>query len=132
MLTSFPPPARALAQIGNASARVGPGPVATTVTEGPYRLDIRVDPNRAALPNSFSVRASKDGKPVVGASVTVHFLMLDMDMGQFGYVVAEKSPGFYVRSAPALVMVGHWAVRFTIAPAGGQPFDVTVVDKARG
>ena len=132
VLTSFPPPARALSQIGTTRAHVGPGPVATTVTEGPYKLDIRVDPNRAALPNSFSVRVSKAGKPVVGASVTVHFLMLDMDMGQFGYVLEEKSPGLYVRSAPALVMVGHWAVRFTVAPAGGQPFDVTVVDKARG
>jgi copper transport protein len=132
LLTSFPPPARALAQIGGAKASVGPGPVATTVREGAYRLDIRVDPNRAALPNSFSVRVSKAGKPVVGASLTVHFLMLDMDMGQFGYVLQEKSPGFYVRSAPALVMVGHWAVRFTVTPAGGQPFDITVVDKARG
>jgi copper transport protein len=102
------------------------------VTEGPYRLDVGVDPNRAALPNTFSIRVSKSDQPVAGASVVVHFLMLDMDMGQFGYVLVEKAPGFYVRSAPALVMVGHWAVRFTITPRGGQPFDVTVVDKARG
>lgn len=132
LLTSFPPPARALAQIGNAKAHVGPGPVATTVQEGAYRLDVGVDPNRAALPNTFSLRLSKSGQPVAGASVAVHFLMLDMDMGQFGYTLEEKAPGYYVRSAPALVMVGHWAVRFTITPAGGQPFDATVVDKARG
>ena len=132
LLTSYPPPARALAQIGNAKARVGPGPVATTVTEGEYRLDVGVDPNRAALPNTFSVRVSKNGQPVAGAGVAAHFLMLDMDMGQFGYTLEEKAPGYYVRSAPALVMVGRWAVRFTITPQGGQPFDVTVVDKAQG
>ena len=132
LLTSFPPPARALAQIGGAKARVGPGPVATTVSDGAYRLDVGVDPNRAALPNTFSVRVSKSGQPVAGASVSVHFLMLDMEMGQFGYILHEKAPGYYVRSAPALVMVGHWAVRFSIDPRGGQPFDVTVVDKARG
>jgi copper transport protein len=132
LLTSYPPPARALAQVGNAKARVGPGPVATTVTENGYRLDVGLDPNRAALPNTFSVRISKGGQATTGASVAIHFLMLDMDMGEFGYILEEKAPGYYVRSAPALVMVGHWAIRFTITPRGGQPFDVTVVDKARG
>jgi copper transport protein len=131
-LTSFAPPARALAQVGTAKANVGPGPVKTTVTEGPYHLDVVVDPNRAALPNTFGLRISRDGTPVTGASVTVRFLMLDMDMGQFGYVLDEKSPGYYARSAPALVMVGHWAVRFQVTPRTGAPFEVTIVDKARG
>lgn len=132
LLTSFPPPARALAQIGDVKANVGPGPAAATVTVNGYRLDVGVDPNRAALPNTFSVRLSKGGRPVTGAGVAVHFLMLDMDMGQFGYTMVESAPGYYVRSAPALVMVGHWGLRFTITPQGAQPFDVVVVDKARG
>ncbi len=56
-----------------------------TVEHGPYELRFRVDPNRAAIPNSFSVSITKDGKPVRGADVTTTFTMLDMEMGQLAY-----------------------------------------------
>jgi hypothetical protein len=29
-------------------------------------------------------------------------------------------------------MVGHWGLRFEVTPPGGQPFVVTLVDKAGG
>jgi copper transport protein len=130
-LSSLAPPAKALAGVASAT-HVGPGTVAETVTHGPYRLDFRVQPNRAAVPNSFSVAISANGKPVRGADVTTTFTMLDMQMGQLAYNLPETDPGTYTRSAPALVMVGHWGLSFDIRPKDGQPFTAILVDKANG
>jgi hypothetical protein len=58
--------------------------------------------------------------------------MLDMEMGQQAYHLAETSPGVYRHSAPALVMVGHWGLDFQIKPPGRPLFDVVVVDHATG
>ncbi len=132
VLSSLPPPSKALASVGRASAHVGPGPVAGVVSKNGYRLEFRVAPNRAAVPNAFAVRITRNGKPVSGADVTAGFAMLDMEMGQQAYHLAESSPGVYRHSAPALVMVGHWALSFDIRPSGKQPFDVLLVDKANG
>jgi copper transport protein len=132
ILTSLAPPAKALATIGKAKARVGPGPVSASVREGQYAVQVRVDPNKAAVPNAFTVRVSKAGRPVDKAEVTATFAMLDMEMGQQAYRLPETSPGTYTRSAPALVMVGHWGLSFEIAPPGQPPFSVLVVDKANG
>jgi copper transport protein len=132
VLTSLPPPSKALAEIGKASARVGPGPVSRSVEKNGYRLDLRVDPNKAAVPNVFGVRLSRGGKPVSGADVTANFAMLDMEMGQQEYRLAPVGPGRYAHSAPALVMVGHWGVSFNVTPPSGPPFDVLVVDHATG
>src|SRR5262249_31936657 len=63
-LSSLPPPSQALAKAGNAAARVGPGPVTSVVSRNGYRLEFHVDPNRAAVPNTFALRISRDGKPV--------------------------------------------------------------------
>jgi copper transport protein len=132
VLSSLPPPAKALASVGNASAHVGPGPVAEVLTKNGYRLELHVAPNRAAVPNAFSVRLTRNGQPVGGADVTAGFTMLDMEMGRQAYQLAETSPGVYSHSAPALVMVGHWGLSFEIQPPGKQPFDVLLVDKANG
>jgi copper transport protein len=132
VLTSLPPPSKALAEIGKASARVGPGPVSRSVEKNGYRLDVRVDPNKAAVPNTFGVRLSRGGKPVSGADITANFAMLDMEMGQQEYRLAPAGPGRYEHSAPALVMVGHWGVSFNVTPPSGPPFDVLVVDHATG
>jgi copper transport protein len=131
-LSSLPPPPKALAAASTAKARVGPGVVAQTIMHGPYRLDFGVDPNRAAVPNAFSVRITKDGEPVRGADVTTTFTMLDMAMGQIAYRLTETSPGVYERSVPALVMVGHWGLSFDVRPKDGEPFTVLLVDKAGG
>lgn len=132
VLASIAPPSKALGRIGAVSARVGPGPVDRVVEDGPYRLEFRIDPNRAALPNSFGVRITRGGKAVTGATVVSKFDMLDMTMGQLAYTLQEVSPGTYRRSAPALVMVGHWGLRFEIAPRDDKPFDVLLLDRAGG
>jgi copper transport protein len=132
VLSSLPPPSKALASIGGAKAHVGPGAVNEVVSENGYRLTIRVSPNRAAVPNSFQVAISRGGKPVRNADVTVDFAMLDMEMGQQAYHLSETAPGTYGHAAPALVMVGHWGLSFQIAPPGQKPFTVLLVDKANG
>jgi copper transport protein len=132
VLTSLAPPPKALANLGTASAKVGPGPVSEVVHRGTYTLDVRITPNRAALPNTFSVAISRGGQPLRGAEVTMRLTMLDMDEQQQIYTLPERAPGSYSRMAPALVMVGHWGLGFTITPRSGAPFDVLVLDQASG
>ena len=132
VLSSLAPPSKALAAIGSASGKVGPGPVASIVEERGYRLEFHVTPNRAAVPNAFEVRITRNGVPVRGAQVTATVAMLDMEMPQQSYLLAESSPGIYRRATPALVMVGHWGLTFEIAPAGIAPFSVVLVDRASG
>ena len=132
VLSSLPPPAKALAAASSAIARVGPGPVTEVVNKNGYRIEIRVAPNRAAAPNTFSIGVTKGGQPVRRASVIAGFAMLDMEMGRQSEVLPEHAPGIYERSAPALVMVGHWALSFEITPPGQQPFTITLVDRTTG
>jgi copper transport protein len=132
ILSSLAPPAKALAEAGGAAARVGPGPVKSVVNRNGYRLEFQVAPNRAAVPNDFAVKIQRGGKPVKGADVTTTFAMLDMEMGQQAYHLSERGPGVYSHSAPALVMVGHWGLRFEIRPPRGAPFSVVLVDRASG
>jgi copper transport protein len=132
VLSSLPPPSKALASVGGAKAHVGPGAVNEVIGQNGYRLAFHVAPNRAAVPNSFQVAISRGGKPVRNADVTVDFAMLDMEMGQQAYHLSETAPGTYGHAAPALVMVGHWGLSFQIAPPGQKPFTVLLVDKANG
>jgi copper transport protein len=129
---SLAPPASALARVKDIAARVGPGPVSEVIAKGPYRLRVEVSPNRAALPNTFSVAITRGGQPVRGAEVVSRFDMLDMEMGEQSFRFPERTPGVFVKSAPALVMVGHWALQFEVTPSGTQPFVVTLLDKASG
>ena len=132
VLTSLAPPAKGLARAGNPSARVGPGRVAEVVNKNGYRIELRVSPNRAAVPNSFSVAITRGGAPTRGAEVVSGFTMLDMEMGTQSYALTETSPGVYTRSAPALVMVGHWGLSFEITPPVKAPFTILLVDRANG
>ncbi len=132
VLSSLPPPPKALASIGNAAAHVGPGRISTTVAKNGYQIRVGVAPNRAAVPNSFGVSITKDGKPVRGADVLVSFAMLDMAMQNQEYRLAETTPGSYTRAAPALVMVGRWGLSFSVTPRGAPPFQVLLVDRANG
>jgi len=132
VLSSLAPPSSALAKVQNVAARVGPGPVAETVSKSPYKVRVRVTPNRAAVPNAFSLTLTRNGKPVPGAEVITKFDMLDMEMGEQSYRLREQRPGVFSKSAPALVMVGHWGLQFEVTPPGGKPFVVTLLDKASG
>jgi copper transport protein len=132
VLASLPPPPKALASIGSASAHTGPGPVTQVVKTHGFQLQFHVTPNRAAVPNDFAVQIAKDGKPLTGADVTATFTMLDMEMQAQTYQLSERSPGFYEHAAPALVMVGRWGLSFSVTPPGGTPFHVLLVDRANG
>jgi copper transport protein len=132
VLSSLAPPPPAFAKENAASARVGPGRVAQTVKANGYTLQVLVTPNQAAASNDFALKLTRNGQPVRGATVTLGFAMLDMQMPNQTYVLNETSPGVYTQRKPALVMVGHWGLTFDIAPNGTQPFSVVVVDHAEG
>jgi copper transport protein len=102
------------------------------VNRNGYRVEIQVAPNRAATQNTFTVRLQRNGSPVRGAEVIATFTMLDMEMPAQLSRLAETKPGVYERSAPALVMVGHWGLGFQIQPRGVKPFNVLLLDKAGG
>jgi copper transport protein len=56
-----------------------------------------------------------------------------MDMGPQTYKFDEVAPAVYGDpDLPALVMVGHWGLDFTITPRGGKPFQTLLLDKAGG
>jgi hypothetical protein len=55
-----------------------------------------------------------------------------MQMPQQEYQLTETSPGLYARSAPALVMVGRWALDFQVVAPGGAAFSALILDQANG
>jgi copper transport protein len=132
VLSSLAPPSKALAAVGGAAARVGRGPVVHTVKKNGYTFDFTISPNKAAIPNSFAVKVTRNGQPVRHADVVVTVEMLDMLMTNQAYRMSETTPGVYSHAAPALVMVGHWGLSFNVAPRGQAPFNVLLVDKAEG
>jgi copper transport protein len=132
LVTSLAPPSSALAEVGKAKAKLGPGPGTRVVNENGYRLEFSIAPNRAAVPNRFSVKITKAGKPATNLRVTTTFAMLDMQMQQQAFDFKQTAPGVFSRSAPALVMVGHWGISFQVQPPGKPPFTVIVLDKAGG
>ena len=93
VLSSLAPPSKALGEEGKALARVGPGKVAETVHRAGYTLQVLVSPNKAAAPNSFALKLTRHGKPVTNASVTLTFAMLDMQMANQEFQLAETTPG---------------------------------------
>jgi copper transport protein len=132
LLSSLAPPPPAFALQDKALAQVGPGQVVKTVTVEGYRLSLLVSPNKAAAPDSFSLRVMRNGQPVRGAGVTLTFNQTEMQMPQQEYQLTETRPGLYSRSAPALVMVGNWSLAFQITPPGGPAFPAQFLDKAEG
>ena len=132
VLSSLPPPPRALASLGTPAASVGPGPVRATVEREGYRVEVRITPNAVAVPDMLTVRLSRNGAPVRGATVIATFSMLDMEMPAQAYRLGEAAPGRYERSSEALVMVGRWGVTLAIRPRGETGFDVAVIDHAQG
>jgi copper transport protein len=131
-LSSLAPPPPAFAEQNAALAQVGPGRVAKTVERAGYLLQVLVSPNRAAAPDSFALRITKGGQPVRGANVTLTFNHTEMQMPQQQYQLTETQPGVYSRAAPALVMVGKWALGFQITPQGGPSFNALILDQANG
>ena len=132
VLTSLAPPPPAFALQNSALAQVGPGRVVKTVMRNGYVLQVLVSPNKAAAPDSFALRITKNGQAVRGANVTLTFNHTEMQMPQQEYQLKETQPGVYSRAAPALVMVGKWALGFNIAPVHGASFTALILDQANG
>ena len=132
VLSSLAPPPPAFALQNSALAQVGPGRVAQTIRRGGYVLQVLVSPNKAAAPDSFALRITRNGQPVRGANVTLTFNHLEMQMPQQEYQLTETQPGVYSRAAPALIMVGKWGLTFQITPKGRPPFTALIVDEANG
>jgi copper transport protein len=131
VLSSLPPPPPSLASVGSVAKHVGPGPVKTTVKQSGYTFAFRISPNKAAVTNDFSVAITRNGEPVRGADVLLEFNMLDMEMPSQEYRLAETAPGVYAQTKPALVMVGHWGLAFTLT-VNGKPVSLTLEDHATG
>jgi copper transport protein len=132
VLSSLAPPPPAFALQNSALTSVGPGPVVATVSRAGYKLQVLVSPNKAAAPDSFALRITKNGQPVRHANVTLTFNHTEMEMPQQEYQLTETRPGIYSRAAPALIMVGKWSLAFNVAPAGGPPFTALILDQADG
>jgi copper transport protein len=132
VLSSLAPPPPSFALQNSALAQVGPGRVAKTVARAGYLLQVLVSPNQAAAPDAFALRITKGGRPVRDANVTLTFNHTEMQMPQQEYQLAETRPGVYSRTAPALVMVGKWALGFQITPRGGPSFNALILDQANG
>jgi copper transport protein len=132
VLSSLAPPPPAFALQNSALAQVGPGRVAATVRRAGYRLQVLVSPNKAAAPDSFALRITRNGQPVDHANVTLTFNHLEMQMPTQEYQLTETQPGVYSRAAPALIMVGKWGLGFNVAPPGRPPFTALIVDEANG
>jgi copper transport protein len=132
VLSSLAPPPPAFALQNTALANVGPGRVAKTVKHAGYVLQVLLSPNKAVAPDSFALRITKNGQPVRAANVTLTFNHTEMQMPQQEYQLTETQPGLYSRAAPALVMVGKWALAFQITPKGGPSFNALILDQANG
>ena len=92
LLSSLAPPPPAFAEQDAAIASVGPGIVARTVERAGYKLQVLVSPNKAAAPDSFGVKITKNGQPVRGADVTLTFNHTEMEMPQQEYQLNETEP----------------------------------------
>ncbi len=132
VLTSLAPPPPTFSLENSAAASVGPGRVAQTVRRNGYVLQVLVTPNKAAAPDSFALRITKNGQLVRGANVTLTFNHTEMQMPQQEYQLTENQPGVYSRAAPALVMVGKWALAFQITPKNAPAFTALILDQANG
>jgi hypothetical protein len=64
--------------------------------------------------------------------VTLTFNHTEMQMPQQEYQLTETQPGLYSHAAPALVMVGKWALAFQITPKSAPPFTALILDQANG
>jgi predicted metal-binding membrane protein len=111
-----------------ADTSVGPGPAGTTLRLGRYRLDVRLDPNRATRPGTIAVQVLNAGRPVIGARAHATFTMLDMAMAEPSAALVESGAGRYRAITPALGMAGDWGVRVEITPRRGRPITASVVD----
>jgi hypothetical protein len=112
---------------------VGPAPVALVLAQAGVRLELRVSPNRAALPSTFVVRLRDADGPLRRATVSVSVSMPKMPMPPVNLRLREVTAGAYSTAAPAaFTMVGRYELAYRVTAPGHRPFTVTLVDHVRG
>jgi hypothetical protein len=112
---------------------VGPAPVTCVVQQAGLRLELRVSPNRAALPSTFVVRLRDSEGPLQRAKVTVSVSMPKMPMPPVNLTLREVTAGVYSTAAPAaFTMVGLYQLAYRVTAPGHRPVTVTLVDHVRG
>jgi hypothetical protein len=115
-----------------ATASVGPGRVSTVIPVGPYRLALRLTPNRAGLRDHLVLAVTTGGRPLVGAKLTVVFSMPVMNMWQaLTTQLAPHGNGAYSADEPVLGMAGLWQMRVHVASHDAPSLDLTVDDNMR-
>jgi copper transport protein len=132
ILSSLAPPPPAFAETNHAMASVSGAQVAKTLRRNGYTLALLVSPNRATQPDAFSLKITRGGQPVAGATVTLTFNQTEMSMPEQEYGLAQTAPGVYTRKVPAFVMTGTWSLNYRITPKGAAPFSVLILDKPNG
>ena len=132
ILTSIAPPSDALAKLGKSDGKVGPGAVARTFTRDGVRIQVGIRPTARRSTTRSRCACSAPASPCATRASPRELDMLDMSMQQQAYTLPEISPGVYERKRPALVMVGHWLLGYTIEIPGRKPIHLQVVDKAEG
>ena len=103
------------------------------LTNGAYRVSLRITPNRASAHDTIALRLARHDRPVDGATVTVTYSMPAMNMWDaFTGSLPQTGGGAYRAREPVFGMAGAWQLRFRIVPNDGAPFTVRVADRMVG
>jgi len=121
------------AQLQRPAARavmtVGPGPIAASVQAGPYRLSLRIAPNRAADRSRLVVVLQHGARVLNGARVTVTYSMPAMGMDDvFTGRLTQIAAGTYGARQPVFGMPGTWQLRFAVFPPHATKLTVAIND----
>ena len=109
-----------------------PRRVAHTVTRAGYVLQVLVTPNKAAAPNSFALRITKNGQPVRGANVTLTLNHTEMQMPQQEYQL-DRDPARRLLTRRARARDGRqMGARVPDHPKNGPAFTALILDQANG
>ncbi len=107
---------------------IGPGETHRTLTKAGYRVDLRISPNLGGhITSIFSLTLTRNSEPVT-ATVSARFTMQAMPMPSLSLQLPSTAPGRYRGSGQTLTMPGRWQIDFRIAPRGGRPLDIALLD----
>jgi hypothetical protein len=112
-----------------AAMKVGPGPVNTSALVGPYRVVVRLSPNRAGRRDALQLRLTRAGARSDHARAIVSFSMPSMNMWQV--LTSQLRPGgrgVYAADEPVLGMPGTWQLSVRITPSDGVAFTLVLDD----
>ena len=132
VLSSLPPPAKALARVGGATAHVGPGPRGAhgRAERLHARAQRHAEPGRA--PNTFALVDHEGRQPVTGAERDRRLRDAGHGDGRAGVRLSEIRAG-RVHAFGAGARHGRpLGDQVPRRAAGRQPFDVLLVDRANG